>query len=65
MASGLAPCRESADDHKHAESLVHQYLRHPGAGRFARSSTVQINILVLGQVFDLFLKIVRLDADGS
>ena len=65
MASGLAPCCESADDHKHAESLVHQYVRHPGARGLARSSTVQINILVLGQVLDLFLKIVRLDADGS
>jgi hypothetical protein len=65
MASGLAPCGESTDDDKHAESLFHQYLRHPGARGLARSSTVKINVLILGKVLDLFLKIVRLDADGS
>src|SRR5215472_6434628 len=63
MAPGLAPCGQSADDHKNAEPLVHQYVRHPGARGLARSSTVQINVLIFGKVLDLFLKIVRLDAN--
>ena len=65
MAAGLAPCRKPADDHVGIESIFPQYVRHPGARGFARSSTVQINVLILGKVLDLFLKIVRLDADGS
>src|SRR6266849_7517297 len=40
-------------------------MRHPGAGRFARSSTVQINVLVLGEILDFLIEIVRLDPDRS
>src|SRR5215469_3833834 len=40
-------------------------MRHPGARGFACSSTVEVNVLVLGEMFDLFLKIVRLDADRA
>ncbi len=60
---GLAPGSQSADNHERAESLFPQHVRHPGAGRFARSSAVQINIFVLGKVLEFLLKIVGLDAD--
>src|ERR1035438_6937915 len=63
--AGLAPGSQSADNHERVESFFPQQVRHPGAGRFARSSTVKINVLVLGKVLDLFLKIVGLDADRS
>ncbi len=63
MSAGLAPCRQTADNHKRVETFLLQQMRHPGAGRFARSSTVKVNVLVLGQILDLLLEIVRLDAD--
>src|SRR5450631_3409235 len=40
-------------------------MRHPGASRFARSSTVEINVLVFGEPLDLFVEIVGFDADGA
>src|SRR5712671_4057148 len=61
--SGFAPGSQSADDHERVEAFFPQQVRHPGAGRFARSSTVQIYIFVLGQALDLFLKIVGFDSD--
>ncbi len=56
--SCFTPGGQSADDHERVESFFPQQMRHPGAGRFARSSTVQVNVLVPGQVFDFLLKIV-------
>jgi hypothetical protein len=61
----LAPGRKSADNDERVESFFPQQVRHPGAGRFARSSAVQINVLVPGKVLDLFLKIVGLYADRT
>src|SRR5580693_9293836 len=63
--AGLAPGSESADNHERVESFFPQQMRHPGAGRFARSSTVKVNVLVFGKVLDLFLKIVGFDADRA
>src|SRR6266576_5050854 len=40
-------------------------MRHPGASRFACSSTVQVNVLVFGQILDLLIEIVWLDADRA
>src|ERR1039458_1463305 len=40
-------------------------MRHPGASRFACSSTVEINVLVFGESLDLLVEIVGLDADGA
>src|SRR5579864_605877 len=65
MSPSLAPGGESADDHIRAESFFPQYVRHPGARGFACSSTVQVNVLVLGQVLDLFLEVVGFDADRA
>src|SRR5580704_15221721 len=47
--AGLAPGSQAADDHERVESFFPQQVRHPGAGRFARSSTVKINVLSLGR----------------
>ena len=60
---GFAPCRQSSDDHERVESFFPQQMRHPGAGRFARSSTVKINVLILGNILDLFLKVVGFNAN--
>ena len=63
--SSLAPCPQATGDDKRFETLFVQEMRHPGASRFARSSTVEINLSILGQVLDLFLEVVGFDADGS
>ena len=63
--AGFAPGSESADDHERVESFFPKYVRHPGARGFARSSTVEIDVLVLGEILDLFVEIVGLDADRS
>ena len=60
---GLAPGGQSTDNYERVESFFPQQMRHPGAGRFARSSTVKINVLVLGKVLDFLLQVVRLDAN--
>jgi hypothetical protein len=61
----LLPRRYSAHEDERVESLFSQLQRHPGAGRFACSSTVQINVLVLGQNFEFLGEIVGFDADRS
>ena len=65
MPSGLPPRRQTAHNHERVKSLFPQQVRHPGASRFACSSTVKINVLVLGQILDLLLEIVGLDADRA
>src|SRR5208282_5281396 len=39
--------------------------RHTGAGGFACSSTVEINLLILGQVLDFFNQVVGFNANRS
>jgi hypothetical protein len=39
--------------------------RHTGAGGFACSSAVEINLSILGEVLDFFDEIIGFDADGS
>jgi hypothetical protein len=62
--SRLTPSLQTAGDDERLESLFLQEMRHPGAGRFARSSTVEINLLILGQVLDLFQQVVGFEPDG-
>jgi len=50
---GFPPCREPADYDKRVKSSFPQQVRHPGAGRFAHSSTVEINVLIFGQLFNI------------
>ena len=47
--AGLLPGGHASHDHKRVESFFPQLQRHPGAGRFARSSTVDINVSLLGE----------------
>ncbi len=63
--SGFAPGRQSADDHKRIESFFPQHMRHTGAGGFAHSSTVKIDIFVLGQPLDFFVEIIGFNANRS
>jgi len=50
--TGLAPGGETADDDKSVESLFAQQMRHTGAGGFALSSTVEVDVFVLRKIFD-------------
>src|SRR5260370_35618000 len=61
----FAPGGETADDYERIESLFPQLVRHPGAGRFARSSTVEKNVVVPRQDLQLFRQVVGLQADGA
>ena len=61
--SGFAPGAQASSDHKHFESELLQLMRHTGAGGFARSSAVEINLLLLGEVLDFFDQVVGLDAN--
>src|SRR5580692_12595037 len=63
--AGFLPCCHAADKHERVESLFSQLQRHPGAGRFACSSTVEVNVLVLGQSLEFRRKIIGFNADGS
>ena len=60
---GLAPGGQAADDHERVEAFFLQQMRHPGACPFARSSTVEVNVLVFGEILDLLFEIVGLDAN--
>ena len=53
--SCLAPGGEAADNDECVEASFSEHMRHPGARSFALSSTVDIDVLVLGQKLDLFV----------
>ena len=59
----LSPGAQSAGDHEDLEPFFDQYLRHPGARGFACSSTVEINLPLLGKVLDLFFEQVGFEAN--
>jgi len=63
--AGLAPRRQTADDYERVESFFPQHMRHTGAGGFAQSSTVKIDIFILRQPLDFFVEVVWLNANGS
>ena len=63
--TGFFPRRDSTYDDERVESLISQLQRHPGAGRFAGSSAVKINVLIFGDGLELFREIIGLDAHGS
>jgi hypothetical protein len=50
--SGFAPGRKAAHDDKRVESVLPKQMRHTGAGRFALSSTVQVDVLVPGEILE-------------
>lgn len=61
--TGFSPGREAADNYKRVEAFFLQQMRHPGACPFARSSAVDVNVLVFGEILDLLFEIVGLDAN--
>jgi hypothetical protein len=65
LLSGFAPGAQSSNDHERFESLFPQHVRHPGAGCFACSSTVDINVFVLGEQLDFFQQVVRFQPDRA
>ena len=62
--AGFAPSQQTSDDYERAEASFPQQVHHTGASGFARSSTVKVNVLILGKQLDLFGKPVRLKTDG-
>ena len=65
MPPGFTPSSEAPDDHVRIKSIFPQDVRHPGARGFARSSTVQINVLFPGETLHLFFQIIRLNPDRA
>jgi hypothetical protein len=61
--TSLLPGRYSAHEDEGIESLFSQLQRHPGAGRFASSSAVEIYILVFGKNFEFLSEVVGFNAD--
>ena len=59
----LLPGRHAADDDERVESLFPQLQRHPGAGCLAGSSTVDINVLILGKGLEFLGKIIGFNAE--
>ena len=52
----LAPAAQAVGDDEHFESFYLQQMRHPGARGFARSSAVEINLALLGEVLDFIFE---------
>ncbi len=63
--TGLAPSCQTAHDDEGAESLLPQQMRHTGAGGFALSSTVEVDVFVLGKSFDFFGEVIGLKANRA
>jgi hypothetical protein len=63
--SGFAPGTEASGDDEYFEPELLELLRHTGAGGFALSSTVEINLLILGEVLDFFDEIVGFDTNRT
>ncbi len=63
--SGFAPGGEAADHHVRVKSFFPQYVRHTGAGGFAHSSAVEVDLLVARQIVEHIAQAVGLDADGA
>ena len=61
--SCLTPGRQPPDDYERIESPFSQQVRHPGARGLARSSTVDVDVLILGKILKLCRKVIRLNAN--
>jgi hypothetical protein len=62
---GFAPGGKTPGDDERVEPFFPQQQRHPGAGPFARSSTVQINVLIFGIGFEFLFQVVGLQPDRT
>lgn len=63
--TGLAPGGQTTNDDKRVESLIKQQMRHTGAGGFALSSTVEVDVFVLRKSFDFVGKVIGLEANRT
>ena len=63
--AGFAPGCQATDDYEGVESLLAKEMRHTGAGGFALSSTVQVDVLIFGKRLDFLREIIWLDADRA
>lgn len=63
--TGLTPSCEATNDDKRVESLLAQQMRHTGAGGFALSSTVEVDVFILRKIFDLVGEVVGLEANRA
>ena len=63
--SGLTPGAQAAHDNECLESMLLKQVRHPGARGFALSSTVEIDLVIVRELLDLFLQIIRFESNGS
>jgi hypothetical protein len=65
LLARFAPRAQSSDDYERFESLFPQHVRHPGAGCFACSSTVDIDVFVLGEQLHFFKQVVGFQPNGA
>lgn len=61
--SGFSPSRETALNDKRIETFFPELQRHPGAGRFACSSAIQIDVFFRSQGFEFLGKIIRFQSN--
>ncbi len=61
----LLPSRYSADEYERIESLFPQLQRHTGAGGFACSSTVDVNVMILRESLEFLGKVIWFKANGA
>jgi len=60
---GFAPRRKATLDDKSPEACFPEHQRHPGAGRFACSSAIEKDVLVVRQLGKFDRKMIGLDPD--
>jgi hypothetical protein len=60
---GFAPRRKATLDYKSPEACFPEHQRHPGAGRFACSSAIEKNVLVVCQLGKFHRQMVGFDPD--
>ena len=65
FVSGFSPRRQAADNHKRVESLLPQEERHTGARALAQSSAIDINVFILGKIFNFHGQVIGLNANGT
>src|SRR5258708_20852948 len=63
--ASFAPGGQTSSDDEGAEAVLSEYQRHTGAGSFALSSAIDVDVFVLGESFQFFGELVRFHSDGS
>ena len=63
--AGLAPCGEAAHDDERVESLLAKQMRHTGAGGFAASSTVEVDVFIPWKGSDFVGEVIGLEANRA